>query len=578
MIYPINHLPKTIHVGIQTESGVESIGFDLSPWLTRWPDMTVLVWPTRPGEEASYPAADTEMVGNVLYWYPNGTDTEKEGAGTVEVVGVGGGKRKSSGVIDTLVKKTSLDVTQETPEPIKPWAEKVLEAAKEVKSQVDVGTGTGLYIVNQRKDDKSKADRTAEEIKAAVSAGKTVLLRTVSGEMYSLCVNLGPNLYYTNVRPGLPGNLSGYGLTVKTAIMTEGDGIRFVTPSRGTLSPNPYKLKLTGAVEAEYDGSEEIVVKIPEAGSAPTEITILRETVLTRVEDDSSYLFVLPTPWENEMDEGNSYKVTYNGVAYNLKATKASDLRPDAGPGMLMLGNYSIIGGEGGDATVPFCLAAYPNADGAEMGGYAALISNDGAESVVLSITGQETVTPAKLPSITLTIDADGNVTSDTTFAQAWAMDNAHLQAAITVVRSGTMLGADATYQSPADVRRVFVGGAYKALQIAFVDYLDIGDVQQMRETTRYIYWRNAGDKQLYLANHTISSLPSMDGDNHTNTGTFYLRCVDGDWQAVGIDQLKADLGLTGGEVTTYDTFYTADGQVFTTVDDAVLHVQKGDE
>ena len=129
MIHPINHLPSVIKVGVQTESGVEEIGFDLSPWLTRWPDLTFAVWPTRPGERASYIAADTEMVGNVLYWYPNSTDTEKEGAGTVEVVGIGGGKCKTTGVIDTLVKKTSLDVTQKTPEPIKPWAEKILKAA-----------------------------------------------------------------------------------------------------------------------------------------------------------------------------------------------------------------------------------------------------------------------------------------------------------------------------------------------------------------------------------------------------------------------------------------------------------------
>ena len=33
-----------------------------------------------------------------------------------------------------------------------------------------------------------------------------------------------------------------------------------------------------------------------------------------------------------------------------------------------------------------------------------------------------------------------------------------------------------------------------------------------------------------------------------------------------------------GAESTTTDVFYTADGQVFNTVDAAVLHVQKGDQ
>lgn len=129
MIHPINHLPPVIRVGIQTEQGVEDIGFDVTPWLTRWPGMTIAVWATRPGENAAYAVANTEMMGNVLYWYPNATDTEKEGAGTVEIVGVSEGKTKSSGPVDTLVKKTTLDVTQETPEPIVPWFQELQKTA-----------------------------------------------------------------------------------------------------------------------------------------------------------------------------------------------------------------------------------------------------------------------------------------------------------------------------------------------------------------------------------------------------------------------------------------------------------------
>ena len=566
-----------LFIGLQGESNARMIDIDMSEWMRDWPDAKVDMLVQRPGEDKTYPVK-TALRGGHLLWTPKREDVLIAGMGKAQIILTDKNDVElRSRVVQTIIGESIAGTEGEAPDPEQGWVHQVLQAANEVKSQVDVGTGTGLYLVNQRKDDQGKADRTAEEIKAAVSAGKTVLLRAVSGDLYSLCVNLGPNLYFANVRPGLPSNLNSYGLTVKTAIMTEGDGIQIRVPTNGTLSPNPYKLKLTGAVEAEYDGSKEIVVKIPEAGGTSNEITILRETDLVRVQDDSSYLFVLSTPWENDVVAGKSYKVTYNGVVYALKATKASDLMPDAVPGMVVLGNHAIMGMEDGDAKVPFCLAAYPNAAGAEMGGYAALVSNDGAESVTLSVTEYASVAPAELPKITLTIDEDGNVTSDTPFETAWAMDTGHLQAAITVVSTGTLLGADATYQSPAEVRRVVVGEAFKALQIAFVDYLLIGDVPQMHETTRYIYWQNAGDKQLYLASHTISSLPSMDADHQTKTGTFYLRCVDGNWQAVGIDQLKADLGLTGGETATEDIFYTADGQVFTDVNGAVLHVQKGE-
>lgn len=35
--------------------------------------------------------------------------------------------------------------------------------------------------------------------------------------------------------------------------------------------PNPYKLTITGAVSAEYDGSETVEVKIPEIAGTPGE-------------------------------------------------------------------------------------------------------------------------------------------------------------------------------------------------------------------------------------------------------------------------------------------------------------------
>ena len=183
MIHPINHLPAVIRVGIQTESGVEEIGFDLSPWLTRWPGMTCAVWPTRPGESAAYPAANVEMVGNVLYWYPSSADTEKEGAGTVEVVGVVADKCKTTGPIDTLVKRTSLDVTQETPEPIVPWFEALqktggiaqqgaAEAAASAAEADEMAAEAGQHAATAGQY-SANADAQAQEAKGHAEAAAT---------------------------------------------------------------------------------------------------------------------------------------------------------------------------------------------------------------------------------------------------------------------------------------------------------------------------------------------------------------------------------------------------------------------
>ena len=148
MICPIKHLPQVISIGIQTENGVESIGFDVKPWLDEYEDLSMSIWPTRPGENAAYPAANVVLIGTVLYWYPNGADTAIAGNGKVEILGITGDKRKLSGWCDTVVKGTSLAVTQDVPEAARPWVDEVLDAAEEAKRQADraaeiVGSASG---------------------------------------------------------------------------------------------------------------------------------------------------------------------------------------------------------------------------------------------------------------------------------------------------------------------------------------------------------------------------------------------------------------------------------------------------
>lgn len=128
MICSILQLPHAIPIGVQTESGVESIGFDVKPWLDAHKDLTLSVWPTRPGEDDAYPAADVELVDNVLYWRPNGADTAIMGVGKVEILGLTGDKRKLSGWCETIVKGTSLYTTKETPDAMKVWVDEVILA------------------------------------------------------------------------------------------------------------------------------------------------------------------------------------------------------------------------------------------------------------------------------------------------------------------------------------------------------------------------------------------------------------------------------------------------------------------
>ena len=61
--------------------------------------------------------------------------------------------------------------------------------------------------------------------------------------------------------------------------------------------PNPHKLTFTGAVQAEYDGSEAVEVKIPQGGNGGgIEVTgaSVGQTIVVKAVDDNGK----PTEWE----------------------------------------------------------------------------------------------------------------------------------------------------------------------------------------------------------------------------------------------------------------------------------------
>ena len=150
------------------------------------------------------------------------------------------------------------------------------------------------------------------------------------------------------------------------------------------------------------------------------------------------------------------------------------------------------------------------------------------------------------------------------------------LQSALRIVQTGSYGGYALTKEADVQVRKRASDVLGEMFEITFRQYTDPGDAAAVKETTRYIYWAANG---LQLANWTLYSLPIMDAGWGYNQQTYYLRSVGGKWEPVSIEQMKKDLGIEGGVTpAAEDVFYTADGQVFNTVDAAVLHVQKGDQ
>lgn len=613
MIYPINHIQSVIRVGVQTERGVEEIGFDMTPWMTRWPGMTFAVWVTRPGEEASYPAADVEMVGNVLYWYPNGTDTEKEGAGRVEVVGIGEGKCKSTGVMDTLVKATTLDVTQETPETIRPWAEKVMEAAQTVKTAVDAGEGT-LYLIRQN---GTKTDRTYDEINAAINAKKTCILTDTLGRVHLYSNrNSDGTLIFRAIEHGVPISGGAYTSVTEREVHIDKDGKVSSIAISPINAPNPKALTIEQNGETvTYDGKKAVNIKIegggvPDPGKAFQQLVsdadgkavwqeqiaykhvksgtmtlFAEETLMNSEGEDEGSLFFSATPLAEMPEVGKQYEVTINGTAYTTTAHPLEDNGAVMG---VMLGNAGTMYPDNYEDTgEPYVLLTVLPEYQTMTGGMTMIMRSDlDAMPITLSIRGQTTITTTKkidpdlLPEtrkiITIMIDADGNVMCDTPFSEVSKMTCGELQSALRIVQTGSYGGYALTKEADVQVRKRASDVPGEMFEITFRQYTDPGDAAAVKETTRYIYWAANG---LQLANWTLYSLPIMDAGWGYNQQTYYLRSVGGKWEPVSIEQMKKDLGIEGGVTpAAEDVFYTADGQVFNTVDAAVLHVQKGDQ
>ena len=154
-------------------------------------------------------------------------------------------------------------------------------------------------------------------------------------------------------------------------------------------------------------------------------------------------------------------------------------------------------------------------------------------------------------------------------------MTDAELMAAITIAQTGEWYSQQTEYHSSASaVTRMEHPTMGRGLQIRYDVFTDQTDAIGVPIITRVINWTPT---MLEQSKAVIQSLPDM-ATVVAEGAPYYMRHDGKRWTYCTIDQFKADLGLTGGETTTEDVFYTADGEVFADVNGAVMHVQKGDQ
>lgn len=208
MIYSIRHLPRRIPIGIQTETGVQGIGFDVRPWIEQYGQLDFAVWPTRPGETTAYPASDVKLIEGILYWWPNGTDTAIPGNGKVEIIGITAEKRKLSGACETSIRATSLPTDPETPDANRPWVDEVIEAATRAHSSaLSAAESADRAEASENASKESEASAAGSAESAAKSAENAATSATEAAQSADRAEMAAGNLGWFDVEVNDDGHL-----------------------------------------------------------------------------------------------------------------------------------------------------------------------------------------------------------------------------------------------------------------------------------------------------------------------------------------------------------------------------------
>lgn len=165
-LIPIRRLPmqvagnlKPLAIGYQLEHQATEVLIDARPWLEKWPDATIALIVTRPGEETSYPADMTEEDG-VYRWLISRYDTEIVGmAGRIVLTAMQGEQEVASNTaMIHVLERGNGPIVEDTPLPEPPWMDTVVHRAESAARRAEdaaeraENAGGGVYFTT---DDKT---------------------------------------------------------------------------------------------------------------------------------------------------------------------------------------------------------------------------------------------------------------------------------------------------------------------------------------------------------------------------------------------------------------------------------------
>lgn len=544
MGFTIGNLTR-LTLGWQGESKSRLIDIDMSEWLRDWPEAAVDMLVQRPGEEKFYPVYTTVRGGHLL-WTPTRADVMIAGNGKAQIILTDKNDVElRSRVVQTIIGESLIGTEGEAPDPVEGWVHEVLQAANDIKQT----------IIEEDVPDPSKAHMQ--------------LVSNAIGE-----AEWDRRECYTSRPVVFPRNME-VDADAPAAIIYEMDGgadtnLRWVKVSDYA----PAQSEVIGRATTLTSGygtqkvAEENILGVAESG-----YLIARDRVSTST---SGLTRTLRTVYAVVCFKGGYVAHGHPGIQpvddYSSTISVPGLYLPVSGVTMVTACGlqFDEYVQQLDEKYIPDSIARKKDLENVINPELPEQVTDERINALIdakLSAFGMQTILAEKT---LLGEDDDGDGVNDNFYVTgAWDTVPA-VGSAYDVYYNGTKYPCEAVAM-PEDTALAPGAMAMGNLAVMGID----GLVGNPDAPFLMVCLPEPMDGIVGMLMPTDGATAVTLSIRCENVGYYYY---DGSKaKIVTIDQLKAALGLGGGDTTT-DVFYTADGQIFTDVNGAVMHIQKGDQ
>lgn len=145
-MHDINQIRCPITIGRRGEKGIQSVDFDITDWMVKWPNGHIKVNFKHESDPESFylPPNQYTVSGGMLTIYVKQNMTYKIGKAYLGVeLTVGDPIKKKSAIIELIIREAMPDASGEMPEPIQNWmdgASSIVEKAEQAAGDIHLAT------------------------------------------------------------------------------------------------------------------------------------------------------------------------------------------------------------------------------------------------------------------------------------------------------------------------------------------------------------------------------------------------------------------------------------------------------